>query len=362
MNEIFEVLVGTFLGIVTGVIPGLHVNLLVPLFPNSLILLGTAISHTFFDFIPSLVLGVPDESSAVASLPGHRLVLRGEGQKAFLLSVIGGFVSSLVLIVILPALLIVNHVTWIIPTLLLVSLVLLVLSHRKPSLAILVLFMSVILTFVSNPFSGHNLVAYFTGLFGVPTLFFAVISGAHLPKQKPTSEINVKLNVALFSALGGTLAGILPGITSSVSAVSMDSFLALSDEDKVTLVGGINTVYVMTSFLAIWLIGKPRSGVAIALQDYGISLIPCLFMAVSLSMILALLLGPKIFNFVSSIVNRWTNLLVLLLLVVFVNFLFSDSLPLFLASASLGLICYALRVKRTVGLGYIIFPIILNYL
>ncbi|HKW42578.1 MAG TPA: tripartite tricarboxylate transporter permease, partial [Thermoplasmata archaeon] len=109
-------LVVTFLGVVsgiaTGLSPGLHVNNVAALVlatqsawgafiagvvpgavdPDTVglllacYLLATAASHAVFDFIPSVFLGAPTEETALATLPGHRLLLMGQGAKAVALA------------------------------------------------------------------------------------------------------------------------------------------------------------------------------------------------------------------------------------------------------------------------------------
>ena len=98
---------GALAGIVTGLIPGIHVNTVAALvlassagcaalgIEYSALLAFTcalAISHTFFDVVPGLFLGVPGDET-FALLPGHRLVKKGEGQAAIRLSVIGSVIG-----------------------------------------------------------------------------------------------------------------------------------------------------------------------------------------------------------------------------------------------------------------------------
>ena len=77
----FGVLAGTF----TGLIPGIHINLIGGLLislPVSIFyqvdplyivvfIAAMAISHTFIDFIPSVFLGCPDTDTELSVLPGH---------------------------------------------------------------------------------------------------------------------------------------------------------------------------------------------------------------------------------------------------------------------------------------------------
>lgn len=100
----FSVLAGYLLGIISGLLPGIHTNnfalALVAFSPFlaekgvapfyiALIILSNAVSHTFHDIIPSVFLGAPDGDTALAVLPGHRLLLEGAGAEAVRLSALG---------------------------------------------------------------------------------------------------------------------------------------------------------------------------------------------------------------------------------------------------------------------------------
>ena len=84
-----ELIVASFLGIiigcVTGMIPGIHVNTAgAIIFASSTFLLSIfspeflcvvmvtmSISHAMIEFVPSMLLGVPEEGTATSVLPGH---------------------------------------------------------------------------------------------------------------------------------------------------------------------------------------------------------------------------------------------------------------------------------------------------
>jgi len=80
---------GVALGTASGLVPGLHANnfalLLAGLAPSvsadpllvGVAMLGAGVVHSFLDIVPALALGVPDAATAVAALPGHRLVVAG---------------------------------------------------------------------------------------------------------------------------------------------------------------------------------------------------------------------------------------------------------------------------------------------
>ena len=92
-------LIGIFLGTITGLIPGIHINLisimilsLSPLLANyfsllylTVAIISMAITHTFLDFIPSIFLGCPDTDTELSVLPGHELLKKGQGYEAIML-------------------------------------------------------------------------------------------------------------------------------------------------------------------------------------------------------------------------------------------------------------------------------------
>ncbi|MFP4591201.1 MAG: tripartite tricarboxylate transporter permease, partial [Halobacteriales archaeon] len=96
---------GAGLGIVSGLIPGLHANNfalllagLAPSVPADPLVVGAAmlaagVVHTFVDVVPALAIGVPDADAAVTALPGHRLVLEGRGREAMRLSALGSVLA-----------------------------------------------------------------------------------------------------------------------------------------------------------------------------------------------------------------------------------------------------------------------------
>jgi TctA family transporter len=109
---------GTLVGIMTGLVPGIHTNTVAAVLvvingPLTLglasflgngslldaqvalicFLVAVAIAHIFVSYIPSTFLGAPDESTALSVLPGHRMLLQGRGMVALRLSAQGGLAA-----------------------------------------------------------------------------------------------------------------------------------------------------------------------------------------------------------------------------------------------------------------------------
>src|SRR2546422_4982882 len=119
-------LLGLCAGVCTGLAPGVHVNNVALLllasrsafeaavlggFPGaaqqeivailSSFVMGTVVSHSFLDFIPSVYLGAPEEKTALSVLPGHRLLLAGEGHVAVRLAARGAIAGALASVLLL---------------------------------------------------------------------------------------------------------------------------------------------------------------------------------------------------------------------------------------------------------------------
>src|SRR3989344_8159217 len=103
LEIIISLVLGVFIGIITGLTPGIHVNLVsvIILSLSALLLqitsplvigvfiISLAITHTFLDSIPSIYLGAPDAGQELNVLPGHRLLHKGLGHNAVVYTVIG---------------------------------------------------------------------------------------------------------------------------------------------------------------------------------------------------------------------------------------------------------------------------------
>ena len=111
---ILSCIIGTSLGVFTGLTPGVHVNTvavvllsLSPLMVRGLgsfglsedltlllvasAIVATSMAHTFLDFIPSTFLGAPEAETALSVLPAHGMLLEGQGYKAVYISAVGSF-------------------------------------------------------------------------------------------------------------------------------------------------------------------------------------------------------------------------------------------------------------------------------
>ncbi len=390
----FDVLVWILLGIsagcITGLIPGIHPNLL------STILLGLSISHgfdplltsvflicagitnSFVSFIPSILFGAPESAEALSVLPGHRMLLRGYGYEAIRLTVLGGFYAGLLSLAIFPFYFVFSvvypSIKIFIPFLLIFVLVWIIITEKS----LKNMFISLVIIIFTG-IMGIKLIDYdvffpvFTGFFGLPLLFLSWKNQTALPEiitfeqEKFREWKGVKAGL-----LSGIISGFLPGVGASQLATIAQELLGEKNERNfLVAIGAITTVDVMLSFFAIYFISNPRSGVAQAIfkllgnfsEDILLFFIFVSLFTISTSTILTLIFARKLI-FVLRNLNYGRLSLFMFCFLLFLVFLLSGikGLLLCLSCFFLGLIVNILGVKRTSLMGFLIIPTILYYL
>lgn len=311
IEPILAVTLGVAAGVLTGLIPGIHPNTVVftviPFYfiyqPEFTVFMafisGLSISHTLHDFLPALFLKAPEAESALSSLPGIEMVQEGMGRKAFVLTVIGGLTSSTVFVVILPVLFLVLEAVYPILNqfmafILIFFLLFIVFESRSVFNAILITGLSGFLgvSVLSGPQQQFILLPVFSGLFAVPAVSYSIFRDFEIPEQKDRFQISSSRIKEGFAGFGsGLVAGVIPGIGAAVSTTFLTPFMDSDREGFLTGLGGVNTSDILVSFLALYLIGRPRSGSSVALQMISEVRIPEVFFLIGCSLLGAGLSG-----------------------------------------------------------------------
>ncbi|ODS36379.1 MAG: hypothetical protein A7316_10055 [Candidatus Altiarchaeales archaeon WOR_SM1_86-2] len=294
-------LIGILIGIVTGLTPGLHVNTIavigLSLFPAlnlspihfGVVMVSMAVTHTFLDFIPSIFLGAPEESTALSILPTHRLLLQGNAFEAVKLTAFGslfGLIFALILLI--PAVMFVpviyHGLHGIIAYIILLFVIVLFLLERKTEKilwAVLVFFISGyfgILIFDLKIISpAQVLFPVFAGLFGLSNILWAIISTKQRSAQRamkvPQNRfIKIKFDkkfasAGFLGAIGGAVVGIMPAMSPSQIGILMYSVFGADIRNFIVSISAINTSDAIYSLAAVYTIGNPRSGVAVMISE-----------------------------------------------------------------------------------------------
>ena len=294
-DVLFLACLGIAGGVLSGLVPGIHVNalaafvvslspfLLTMFSPQAVIvfIIAMALTHTFLSFIPSVFLGMPEGETALSVLPGHRYLLQGRGYEAVYLTVIGGVGVIVLSVLLLPILIFIlpylyaqvrSYIAYI-----LISVLLLMILTEKGMGKIKALFVFMLAGLLghlshSPPFSSqHTLFPVFTGLFGTSTLIISYLSGVKIPGQRLGGiflENKSSLSGIIKGFSSGLVVGILPGIGPSQAGVLVHQLTRGKGlKEFLIALGGINTVAMLFSLMALYLINKPRSGSAIAVES-----------------------------------------------------------------------------------------------
>ena len=281
---------GVFLGSLTGIISGVHVNtaimLLASLFPPSMSLAifvtSASIAHTFTDVIPSTFLGVPDESFAVLAYPAHGMALRGRGFEAIAIATFSGVFSALTSIPLffLMFWLSERSIKALTLPVLLATSAFIVMSERGDFLAgsmnvwlsrlkaLIVFFTSGVLGVVAFDPDFNGLIPLFSGLFAFPVLYQGLRSGMSLPRSE--RKACLKFKSALTGTLSGALVSLFPGISAGVaSAIAVSPFRESDSESYVSATGAANTANAILCVAVLSALGRARNGASVVLRSLG---------------------------------------------------------------------------------------------
>ncbi len=397
LEIIFAILIGILCGIITGLIPGIHINLVATLlFINSaaflsitsplilaIFIISMTISHAFIDFLPSIFLGAPEQETALSILPGHRLLLEGKGYEAIKLTSVGclaGIIIAGVLsIIFIPTLSLFYPALSKIMAFLLISLSLFLILKEKKNHKILAAFIFIlagILGYAVLNFSviRQPLFPLFTGLFGTSLLTLSFFQDVKIPKQSlKKTKINKKdlFKSLSLSVVSSSLVSFLPGLGSAQAGVIASSIKKIQEKSFLILLGAVNSITVLLSFVALYSINKPRSGVAVfvgkflpnfSLSDLMILMVIALIVGIILFP-LTLFLARKFSRFIEKVNYKWLCFSIIIFLIILTPIISGWlALIVLITSTCLGIFCSLLGIKKIFLMGSLILPVIIWYL
>ncbi len=313
------VLLGLGTGAATGLAPGLHVNnvaavvlatraswvafLLGPWASAdpatlglllSCYLLATAVSHGIFDFVPSVFLGAPTEETALSILPGHRMLLQGEGPKAVALAARGAVLgTALAVVLLLPLRWILGDPiglagtfrpwTWLFLAGMLAAMLATEVRGRRRRVrrvlrAAWVQLLAGLLGLVvlrGPPLLDPNVALFplFSGLFGLPNLVVSLRTRpGEIPDQKtdPLGPVDrAEAGHAVRGAIAGAAVSWLPGLSGGAAATlaSVGTRRKPTPAAFMVLLGAVSSSTAVLSVAVLFIIGRARSGIAAAVLE-----------------------------------------------------------------------------------------------
>lgn len=399
MILVLQILIALILGLLagsfTGLMPGIHINFVALMLSASapfllnytdsvslvVFIISMSITHAFLDFIPSIFLSAPDAENALAVMPGHELLLKGNGYGAARLAVTGCYIGLIILVITTPLFIYFmpyiyevfkRFMVWI---LILASLVLIA-NEKNKFLAFFIFMIAGVLGIATfNLPVNQPLFPLLTGLFGTSMLITSISDKPKIPKQ----EIKVlglkfkeKIKIIFAGIFSSGLCSFLPGLGASQAAViASDLSGEISNKGFLLLLGIISTLVTGLNFVAIYAIGKPRSGVAVeAAKIIGVmnmrQLMLFIFAALaagSIALMLALFFARIFAKRISKISYNKISFFILIVLVLICIF-FSGFLGLLVlvTATALGVFAIKSSIRKMHLMGCLMLPVILYFL
>jgi putative membrane protein len=390
---------GLIIGTITGLFPSLHVNLISAIalalsvsllsfaspLAIAIFLVSIATTHIFVNFVPSIFLGAPNEdNTALSILPGHELLLKGQGYSAVIYSIYGCIIGLVLFIIFSPLFYfflpkIYPYAEKIMPLILItMSFFLIYLEKSNKILAFLIFLLSGFLGLATlNIPITEPLLPLFSGLFGISSLITSISEKEKMPRQKtsPLKSLTIKKK-SLFktiyaSAIASPLCSFLPGLGSGQAAVIGSEVAGdLNRKEFLVLMGAIATIVTSLSFITLYSIGKARTGISTAVSKlielnlaniYWIS--GAVVIAGIFSFFIAILAARMFSKYLPKINYNHLSISMILILSV-ISIIFSGwlSLPVLLVSVILGIFCIKSGIRRTHLMGCLIIPALVLYL
>ena len=421
-----SIFIGFFLGIISGLTPGIHVNnfalvllALTPLFLEigfepfyiAVMILSNSVTQTFVDIIPSIFLGAPEADTALAVLPGHKLLMEGRGSEAVRLSAIGsaGSVAASLLIAVPLGLFFLNiygtidaYIGWI-----LIFIVVLMIAtengevvegqgslvHLKyKGYAIILFLLSGMLgmfafenTVMMTPFVTFGepsiLLPLLSGLFGASMLVLAMMTNSEVPPQQKNCMFTLPGKKTIRGIISGSAAGSfvawLPGVSSAVGTI-IARLLVREDKSEdaskefIISLSGANTANAIFSLIALYTIHRTRSGAMVAInglvniEDWDMSIMILLLAIIVFVSIMSYYATINLGDRISGLLSKmdysklcWVVLIFLTFMVVMLTGWFG--LVIFLISTPVGMVASFAKIRKTHAMGVILLPVILYF-
>jgi len=349
---VYMSIAGAFIGTLSGLVPGIHVNTLAALMmtfypslerllsifiPSDCVpvcvascVMSASVVHSFVDFVPSVFIGAPDPDDVLSMLPGHRLFSEGKGMVAVRSAAIGstvGACASIAIAIPMQYLLVIGLGGYLDDlTVAVLSIVLLMMVFSESDIgkgvwALTTVLLSGFLGYFcmnadipcNGPFGyGNILFPLLTGLFGMPALLQS-LKRTETTEQTDGEIYPIGPVPGLKGVMTGCITGWFPGITATAGAIVSDT-VTPEREPKgfISMVASIGTASAVMMLVTISVSGKGRSGTMLVIEDIlGDSVVGFMngpFLLLLFSVAIAALLGYKLTvfsgNIMSSLVSR----------------------------------------------------------
>jgi putative membrane protein len=225
----------------------------------------------------------------------------------------------------------------------------------------------------------------FTGLFGVSTMLYSLSQNSFLPSQDQHHRLTINTDVirGIFAGgIAGSILGFLPGLGPAQGSMIAQELSGGSDAENqregfLVAMSGVNVSEALFSLMAIFLIGNPRSGIAVYVNHLlnGVNfpqLLVFIFTsitAVSVALILCLKLGDAAGENLEKFDYQkltWYVIIFMSFLVGLFSFIEQANVLMvvltYITSIALGLLPHYLGLNKSHLMGVLIVPAIVVYM
>ncbi|NYZ73997.1 tripartite tricarboxylate transporter permease [Candidatus Micrarchaeota archaeon] len=378
MGDALFLVIGFLIGMASGILPGLHPNTLISILASlglddrsmALLIISLYPASLISSFIPAIFFGIPEAGTVLATLPGHRMVLKGEGMAALKTVLLSSLLAALLAAALFELSLdffqlaygmMKSNMGWL---LLGLSLVLLT-RAKKPHLSAGIFVISGLLGHYSlNSGMRDPFLPLFCGMFALAAM--ATYGKNEIPEQK---DGKIGLGFVRFAVVGvvlGMLADLIPGIGSPSQVATFATMMM--PVDTLGYLAAISAISVSQSIFSLSTsiaIDKSRVGATAWLSGFmdigenAALLLPLFIISMALAVLVVYMLRKRIAGIASMDFSRMNIVLALYLgAVTFVLDGFTGLVVLVVAAA-LGWLTIRLGVERTALMGSIIVPTLL---
>ncbi len=375
-------LLGLALGTLSGILPGIHPNLLsaiiiqTQLQNQAIIIFIAAMTYTFLSVIPTIHLSSPDPESALALHPSQQYTMKGKSHEAVLLTLVGALISLCFMVALTPFFTRILKplyyvISKFIPFLLLLTALFLILHQKRKILAAIIFVSSGVLGYVSlNSNMTNPLLPLFTGLFGIPSLIINTTSSNIKQKITEPSFSKKSLKTIFGSLLYGSFFSFLPSLGPAQAATVQSQFSKnKSKRDFLILTGCLNMINTIFSVVTLMELNVARNGAVAIIKDLGYLDPKNLYGLIFLSMIVAFpctvacLVVSRIFIKLKNKISTKTLSRITIIFLVMVTLIMAKipGVILLLFASILGYIPYKVKTTKTTLMGCLMIPTMIFY-
>lgn len=396
LEFILAILAGIFIGIITGITPGIHINTVTALLianityfsfaPTKAIIafiVSLAIAHTILDFIPSVLTGATDEESFLSVLPGHEMLLQGKGREAILLVVLGTITSIPLILIITPFFikavpLVYEKIEYSIPFILIFISIYTITRENKVSTALIVFLATGFLGYVSLNLPVENaLLPLLGGLFGASSIIISLNQKLKLPKQEKFKFPKFKeIKKDYFKSITGSLisspfCSFLPAIGSGHAATISSEIIPQSRKSFLIMLGTINIIVMAFSFVTLYTLNKTRTGASAAVKsvvgELSLTNLWEIILIVIITIICVSIVSLLITNIFIKLIEKinYSLVSIIMLSILFIAVIILSNplgIVVFITSTVWGIFTIKSNIKRINMMGVLLIPTIIIYL